>query len=75
MRRGACACADCHAASLAHTQILDADPSHKEAARELLRCKRALKEQDAKDAALFSKMWKAKPAAPATPAAETTPAA
>ncbi len=48
--------------------MLDLDPENKDAARELLRCKRAQKEQNAKDAALFSKMW-AKPAVKPAPAA------
>ena len=49
------------------------DPEHKEAARELLRCKRAQKEQNAKDAALFSKMWAPRPGA-AKPAEPEAPA-
>jgi hypothetical protein len=54
-------------------QLLDAEPGHKEAARELVRCRRAQQAQNAKDSALFSKMW-AKPKA-AAPKAEPTPAA
>jgi hypothetical protein len=56
------------ARTFACAQVLDLDPENKDAARELLRCKRAQKEQNAKDAALFSKMW-AKPAAKPAPAA------
>ena len=50
-------------------KLLDDDPNHKEATRELVRCKKAQREQNQKDAAMFSKMWRPKPAAPATPAA------
>lgn len=46
-------------------KLLDDDPEHKEAARELLRCKRAQREQNQKDAQLFSKMWA--PSAKAAP--------
>ena len=51
-------------------KLLDDDPNHKEATRELVRCKKAQREQNQKDAAMFSKMWRPKPTAPpATPAA------
>ena len=56
-------------------KLLDDDPNHKEATKELVRCKKAQREQNQKDAALFSKMWRAKPAAPAAAvAADAEPA-
>jgi len=49
-------------------RILEADPNHKEATRELVHVRKAQKEQNQKDAALFNKMFaaKKKPAGDAT---------
>ena len=56
-------------------RILDTDPNHKEATKELVRVRKAVKDQNLKDAALFGKMFaKAKkPAEPVEVAAEPVP--
>ena len=55
-------------------RILDVDPNHKEATKELVRVRKAVKDQNVKDAALFGKMFAA-PKKPAVVAAEPVAAA